>query len=176
MIQGYKITCIADGRVYHGITFADGADYESRTENELSGRKRVNERFAAALAEHGRYAFTVEKVADYNSLYEAILDEAERIKRDDSTHPDKGFNVEKIDKKRLAKAQAEYVPPTDVESLLAAAWIDFRANHSEAWTPYDTPANVKLVSDLAVDEKISIASAFQRLVESGAIALAVTTA
>jgi hypothetical protein len=172
MVQGYVIKLVREGLptlVYHGITYGDGVSYESRTEDELSGRKLVNVRLAAAIEEHGRYAFTVDKTGDFDSLYEAIMDEAARIERDDSTHPDKGFNVEKIDKKRLAKALADYTPGASVSDLLDAAFVDFRNIAADAWAPYDSPENVALLRAYAVQTKCSIFTAFSIALEAGTL-------
>jgi hypothetical protein len=164
MIQGYKITlvCSCHSRlVYHGITLGDGVSWESRTDDELSGRKYVNRRFNESLDEHGRYAFEADFVANYNDDYDAIMDEAARIERDKSWHPDYGFNVERMDKKRLKRAEAERTPGASEADLLAVAWEDFRRNMADIFQSYDTPANVALITDLAKNEKCSIATAFQ---------------
>jgi len=175
MIQGYKVTLVCQCHprlVYHGICYGDGITYESRTERELSGRAKVNARFTALLEEHGRYAFEVDHTGDFNSLHEAIEDEAARIARDDSTHPDKGFNFEKKDLKRAKKALAEYTPGASQADLLAVAWEDFRRNHEDIFRPYDTSENVAALTAIAVKEKCSIATAFAACLEAGSLVAA----
>jgi len=163
VIQGYKITLVCSCHphlVYHGITLGDGVSWESRTDDELSGRKYVNRRFNESLDEHGRYAFEADFVANYNDNYDAIMDEAARIERDKSWHPDYGFNVERMDKKRLKRAEAERTPGASQADQLDAAWVDFKNNHTDAWQPFDSPENVAIITDIAKKEPCSIATAF----------------
>jgi len=170
MIQGYVVTLVCQCHprlVYHGVCFGEGITYETRTERELSGVVKVNARYAELLESHGRYAFTVNKTGDFNSLYECLLDEAVRIERDKSWHPDHGFNVERIDKKRMKRALAEYTPGASRADLLASAWQDFRRNHENVFQPFDTPENVARVTDIAKKAPCSIASAFHSACEAG---------
>jgi hypothetical protein len=174
MIAGYRIFLkLPDGRVmnYHGITYGDGVTPDSRVHDELSGRKRVNVRFAAAIEEHTQYAFDYEITGYFNSLHEAIEDEAARIARDDSTHPDKGFNVEKKDLKRAKKALAEYTPGASDEDMFAAGLVEFAGNNEE-WRLYDTPENRAILFEIAKkNQRCSPATAFAIALETGALAL-----
>lgn len=170
MIQGYKITLVCDCHprlVYHGICYGDGVTYETRTERELSGVVRVNARFKELLDSHSRYAFQVDFAGNFNSLHEAIEDEAARIARDDSTHPEKGFNVEKKDLKRAKRAEAEHVPGSSQADLLAVGWEDFRRNMADIFHPFDTPENIAIITDIAKKEPCSIATAFHVAQERG---------
>jgi hypothetical protein len=173
MIQGYTLRCNRGPDkpplLYHGNVYGDGRSVDSRTDDELSGRCYVNRRFQAALDEYTRYAFEIIWQCNYESKLEAILDEEARITRDDTTHPDKGLNVEPRDAKRLKRASAENTPGASQADLLAIGWEDFRRNMADVFHPYDTPANVALITDFAKKEKCSIATAFHHVFESGLV-------
>lgn len=176
MIQGYVVTLVCECHprlVYHGLCYGSGITYETRTERELSGQANVNARYAELLESHGRYAFTVDKTGDFGSLHEAIEDEAARIARDDSTHPDKGFNVEKKDLKRAKKALAEYTPGASIEDQLDAAITDFTRNNADAWAPWAGPQSEQILREIARKEKLSITSAFYIARDAGLLATAV---
>lgn len=169
MIAGYRIFLKLPDKVmnYHGIVIGDGVTSESRIDDELSGRKRINARFAAALEEHGRYAFDWETTGYFDSEYEAIMDEGKRIERDKSWHPDYGFNVERLDKKRLAKAEAAYVAGASIEDLLDAAFTEWKNNNVAEWSKWASPENEQLLRDIAEKEKCSIDAAFRIALEAG---------
>lgn len=171
MIAGYRIFLTLPDKVmnYHGIVIGDGVTPESRVDDELSGRKRINVRFAAALEERGRYAFDWEITGYFDSIYEAIMDEKDRIERDDSTHPDKGFNVEKWDKKRHARALAEYTPGASVGDLLDAAITDWKNNNAVEWSAWASPENEALIRDIAKKGKCSIDAAFRIALDAGTL-------
>jgi hypothetical protein len=169
MIAGYRVFLKLPDKVmnYHGIVIGDGVTPDSRIDDELSGRKRINVRFAAAIEEHGRYAFDSEVTGYFNSEYEAIIDEGERIERDRSWHPDCGFNVERLDKKRLKKALAEHTPGASLKDQFDAAMTEFRRNFADEWAPYDCLENETLLWDIAVKEKCSVTTAFMTALEAG---------
>jgi hypothetical protein len=170
MIQGYTLRLDRGpdlpALLYHGNVYGDGKSVDSRTDDELSGRCYVNRRFNTALDEYGRYAFTIIWTRNYDSDLEAILDEKARIARDDTTHPDKGLNIEEWDKKRHKKALADHTPGASEADLLAVAWEDFRRNHEDVFQPFDTPENVARITDIAKKEPCSIATAFHLARES----------
>jgi hypothetical protein len=155
--------------LYHGNVYGDGKSVDSRTDDELSGRCKVNRRFTAALEEYGRYAFEVIWQCNYPDELTAILDERDRIARDDTTHPDKGLNIEPCDAKRLKRALRENTPGASEADLLAVAWEDFRRNMSDVFQPYDTPENVSAITEFAKSEQCSIATAFHVAQERGLI-------
>ena len=172
MIQGYTLRCNRGPDLppllYHGNVYGDGRSVDSRTDDELSGHCYVNRRFQAALDGFGRYAFEVIWQCNYESELEAILDEKARIARDDTTHPDKGLNIEEWDKKRHKKALAEHTPGASEEDLLNAAFVDFRRNAPvEDWQPYDSAENEAIIRKIARTEKCSVFAAFYSARESG---------
>jgi len=171
MIAGYRIFLklpdLDKVMNYHGIVIGGGVTPDSRVDDELSGRKRINVRFAAALEEHGRPAFDWEITRYFDSEYEAIIDEGERIERDRSWHPDYGFNVERLDKKRLKKALAAFTPGASPKDLFDAAMTEFRHNFADEWAPYDSVENEVLLFDTAVKEACSVYAAFTLLRETG---------
>lgn len=173
MIQGYTLRVNRGPDLapllYHGNVYGDGKSVDSRTEDELSGRCYVNRRFQAALDEYTRYAFEVIWQCNYPDELTAILDEEARIARDDTTHPDKGLNIEPRDAKRLKRARAENTPGASEADLLAVAWEDFTRNHEEIFHPYDTPANIAAITEFAKNEQCSIATAFHVAQERGLI-------
>jgi hypothetical protein len=63
LIQGYTLRVNRGPDkpplLYHGNVYGDGRSVDTRTDDELSGRCKVNRRFTAALEEYGRYAFVV---------------------------------------------------------------------------------------------------------------------
>jgi hypothetical protein len=172
VIQGYVVTLVCDCHprlVYHGCCYGNGVTYETRTERELSGVVKVNARYKELLESHGRYAFTVDKTGDFDSLYECLVDEEARIARDDSTHPEKGFNVEKRDAKRMKHAFAEFTPGASQADQLDAGWVDFKNNHADAWQLFNTPENEAVITEIAKKEPCSIATAFHVAQERGLI-------
>ncbi len=160
--------------LYHGNVYADGESVDTRTEDELSGRAYVNRRFQAALDEYGRHAFEIIWTPNYESDHDAILCERDRIARDDTTHPDKGLNVEPWDKKRWKKALAEHTPGASQRDLFAAAMVDFRNNNGDTWAPFDLPENEILLFETAVKEACSVTTAFHIVIEAGTLTKLVT--
>lgn len=156
---------------YCGLVFGDGVTAESRIEDELT-HKPPNKDFAAAVQEHGRYAFEWEVTGNHDSLRDALIFEAEQIEHFKSWHPDHGWNKTRgIDKKRMKRAEAEYVPGASTDDLLNAAIVDFRY-HSEEWRPYDTPANEATLRAYMLKEKCTPYLALTACLEAGTLVVA----
>jgi hypothetical protein len=170
MIQGYTLRCNRGPDlpplVYHGNVYGDGRSVDSRTDDELSGRCYVNRRFQAALDEFGRYAFEVIWQCNYPDGLTAVYDERDRIARDDTTHPDKGLNIEPCDAKRLKRFLRENTPGASEADLLVVGWEDFRRNMQDVFQPFDTQENVAVITDIAKREPCSISTAFHLARES----------
>jgi hypothetical protein len=171
VIAGYRIFLKLPDKVmnYHGIVLGDGVTPESRIDDELSGTHRINKRFAEALEQHGRYAFDWEVTKYFDSEYEAIEDEAARIERDKSWHPDYGFNVERKDMKRHKKAKAEFTPGASLKDQFDAALVDFKRNFADEWVPYDSLENETLLWEIATKDGCSVTTAFFQAREAGTL-------
>jgi hypothetical protein len=177
MMQGYTLRLNRGSDLppllYHGIVTADGESIDTRTEDELSG-KATNRRFKAALEEYGRYAFEVIWTTNYNSKKEAILCEKERIARDDTTHPDKGLNIEPWDKKRWKKAEAEDTPGASFKDEFNAILTLFKRDFADDWAPYDCPENETVLWEivqkmLKAKETCTVTGAFEQALEAGTL-------
>jgi hypothetical protein len=170
VIQTYRIFFADPSKPamsYVGLVFGDGISADSRVDDELS-HKPPNKDFAAAVIEHGRYAFDWEILGNYDTLLDALKAEAEQIEHFMSWHPDHGWNKTRgIDKKRLARAEREYCPGATIEAQLDAAIVDFRNNAQADWSPYDSPENENILRDIATKERCSIFTAFAIALKAG---------
>jgi len=173
MIQTYRIFWADPTKPpmsYCGLVFSDGESAESRTDDELSLRKPPNASFREAVMEHGRGAFDWEITGNYDYLLDALKAEADQIEEFRSWHSDHGWNKTRgIDKKRLARANEEYVEPVSQESQFEAGFADFKNNHIEAYGPYDSLENKALLYATAVKEKCSVTTAFMIALEAGTL-------